>query len=395
LLNSDYAGLRVLDVSQGFAGPYCGAILARNGASVIKVEPPAGDWARKIGGAIDGHTAFSMVPNIGKRAMCLDGAGAEGRAILACLAKDADVVIQNFRPGVVERMGIADAQLRAGNPNLVYVSILGFGPGPYAKLPATDAIVQGFAGMMTMNKDARGTPRRIGMLAVDTAAGVYAAQQVGAALYSRLAGRGGRHIKISLIEVAAAFQAMPIVDHAMHRNRPSPPLSVPIGTFATSDGHINLSCVSNAMFHGVCRAVGKEEWIDDQRFATEGERLEHAAEITGAVTAVLTTRPSAEWIEEFEKQDVLCGPVQNYDAFLDDIHVRQSNFVAALEGGAFEGMPLMQLPGTATAGSRAPASASLGEHTREILEDFGYPAEEIDRFIRTAIVIDGKRKVQK
>jgi crotonobetainyl-CoA:carnitine CoA-transferase CaiB-like acyl-CoA transferase len=395
LSNSDYAGLRVLDVSQGFAGPYCGAILARGGASVIKVEPPVGDWARKIGGAIDGHTAFSMIPNIGKRSICLDGASTEGRAILARLAKDADVVIQNFRPGVVERMGIADAQLRPGNPNLVYVSILGFGPGPYAKRPATDAIVQGFTGMMTMNKDARGTPRRIGMLAVDTAAGVYAAQQVGAALYSRQAGRGGRHIKISLIEVAAAFQAMPIMDDAMHRDRPSPPLSVPIGTFATSDGHINLSCVSNAMFHGICRAVGREEWIDDQRFATEAGRLQHAAEITGAVTAVLTTRPSAEWIEEFEKQDVLCGPVQNYDAFLGDIHVRQSNFVATLEGGAFEGMPLMQLPGTGTPGSRAPASASLGEHTREILEDFGYPAEEIDRFVRTAIVIDGKRKVQK
>jgi crotonobetainyl-CoA:carnitine CoA-transferase CaiB-like acyl-CoA transferase len=395
LSNSDYAGLRVLDVSQGFAGPYCGAILARGGASVIKVEPPVGDWARKIGGAIDGHTAFSMVPNIGKRAICLDGAGAEGRAILARLAKDADVVIQNFRPGVVERMGIADAQLRADNPNLVYVSILGFGAGPYAKRPATDTIVQGFTGMMNMNKDAKGAPRRIGMLAVDTAAGVYAAQQIGAALYSRLAGRGGRHIKISLIEVAAAFQAMPIVDDAMHRDRPSPPLSVPIGTFATSDGHINLSCVSNAMFHGICRAIGQEEWIDDQRFTTESGRLHHGEEITGAVTAVLATKPSAEWIHAFEKHDVLCGPVQNYVSFLDDPHVRQSDFVAALEGGAFEGMPLMQLPGTGMPGARVPASAALGQHTREILEEFGYPTEEIDRLVRTAIVIDGKRKIQK
>ena len=392
-MNSDYAGLRVLDVSQGFAGPYCGAILARSGASVIKVEPPVGDWARKIGGAINGHTAFSMVPNIGKRAICLDGSSVDGRAILARLAKDADIVIQNFRPGVVERMGIADAQLRADNPNLVYVSILGFGPGPYAKRPATDAIVQGFTGMMTMNKDERGAPRRIGMLAVDTAAGVYAAQQVGAALYSRLAGRGGRHIKISLIEVAAAFQAMPIVDDAMHRDRPSPPLSVPIGTFATADGHINLSCVSNAMFYGICRAIGKEEWITDPRFATESGRLQHAAEITGVVSTALTGRPSAEWIKEFEREDVLCGPVQNYASFLDDPHVRQSDFAATLEGGAFEGMPLMQLPGTGSSGSSAPAAAAVGEHTREILGECGYPAEEIDRLVRDAVVIDGKRKV--
>jgi crotonobetainyl-CoA:carnitine CoA-transferase CaiB-like acyl-CoA transferase len=392
-LNSDYAGLRVLDVSQGFAGPYCGAILARSGASVIKVEPPVGDWARKIGGAIEGHTAFSMLPNIGKRAICLDGANADGRAVLARLAKDADVVIQNFRPGVVERMGIADAQLRAGNPNLVYVSILGFGPGPYAKRPATDAVVQGFTGMMTMNEDARGTPRRIGMLAVDTAAGVYAAQQVGAALYSRLAGRGGRHVRISLIEVAAAFQAMPILDDAMHRDRPSPPLSVPIGTFATADGHINLSCVSNAMFHGICRAIGKEDWITDPRFGTEAGRLEFAAEITGAVSTALTDRQSADWIEEFERHDVLCGPVQNYASFLDDPHVRQSDFVATLGGGAFEGLPLMQLPGTGSSGSTAAASAAVGEHTREILEECGYLAEEIDRLIRDAVVIDGKRRV--
>lgn len=392
-MNSDYAGLRVLDASQGFAGPYCGAILARSGASVIKVEPPVGDWARKIGGAIEGHTAFSMVPNIGKRAICLDGTRAVGRAILARLAKDADVVIQNFRPGVVERMGIADAQLRADNPNLVYLSILGFGPGPYAKRPATDAIVQGFTGMMAMNKDARGAPRRIGMLAVDTAAGVYAAQQVGAALYSRLAGRGGRHIKISLIEVAAAFQAMPIVDQAMHRDRPSPPLSVPIGTFATADGHINLSCVSNAMFHGICRAIGTEEWITDPRLATEAGRLQHAGEITGIVTAALAGRPSADWIREFENEDVLCGPVQDYASFLEDPHVRQSDFVATLEGGAFEGMPLMQMPGTGSSGFRASASAALGEHSREILGEHGYPAEEIDRLIREAVVIDGKRKV--
>jgi len=232
----DFAGIRVLDVSQGFAGPYCGAILARGGASVIKVEPPAGDWARTIGGSIEGHTAFSLVPNIGKRGICIDGGKAAGRDLLAKLAASTDIVIQNFRPGVVERLQIADHQLRPDNPGLIYVSILGFGPGPYAKRPATDTIIQGFTGMMTMNRDANGTPRRIGMLAVDTAAGVYAAQQVGAALYRRLSGRGGQHIKVSLVEVAAAFQAMPIVDDALRRRgQPDVPLSVPIGTFATAD----------------------------------------------------------------------------------------------------------------------------------------------------------------
>lgn len=392
MFSSDYAGLRILDVSQGFAGPYCGAILARNGASVIKVEPPAGDWSRGIGGAVNGHTAFSLIPNIGKRAICIDGASAEGKTLLLRLAKEADVIIQNFRPGVVERLGIADSQLRPDNPNLIYLSVLGFGAGPYADRPATDTIVQGFTGMMVMNRDGQGAPRRIGMLAVDTAAGIYAAQQVGAALYSRLAGRGGRHIRVSLVEVAAAFQAMPIIDQAMHRDRPSPPLSVPIGTFATADGHINLSCVSTTMFHGICRAIDQTEWINDPRFKTESGRLEHAAEITATVTKILAAQPSAHWIDAFEEQDVLCGPVQDYEAFLNDEHVRQSGLAATLSGDGFEGLPLMQLPGTALANARVPASPAIGEHTREILREHGYSDADIESFIRAKTVIDGARR---
>lgn len=387
----DYAGIRVLDVSQGFAGPYCGAILARGGASVIKVEPPSGDWARAIGGAVDGHTAFSLVPNVGKRAICVDGSKVAGRGVLAELARSADVVIQNFRPGAVERLGIGEGQLRPTNPGLIYVSILGFGPGPYAKRPATDTIIQGFTGMMTMNRDAHGTPRRIGMLAVDTAAGVYAAQQVGAALYRRLSGRGGQHVRVSLVEVAAGFQAMPIVDDALRRRgQPNVPLSVPIGTFATADGHINLSCVSNTMFHGICRSIGRTEWIAEPRFATESGRLEHAEEITSEVARILATETSGHWISAFERNDVLCGPVQGYREFLEDPHVRGSGLQATLQGGAFEGLPLTLIPGTAEPGTHLPAPPRLGQHTREVLAESGYPQSEIDRLVAYGAVIQAK-----
>ena len=392
----DFAGIRVLDVSQGFAGPYCGAILARGGASVIQVEPPAGDWARTIGGSIEGHTAFSLVPNIGKRGICIDGGKAAGRDLLAKLAASTDIVIQNFRPGVVERLQIADHQLRPDNPGLIYVSILGFGPGPYAKRPATDTIIQGFTGMMTMNRDANGTPRRIGMLAVDTAAGVYAAQQVGAALYRRLSGRGGQHIKVSLVEVAAAFQAMPIVDDALRRRgQPDVPLSVPIGTFATADGYINLSCVSNAMFHGICQVIGKTEWISDPRFSSEAGRLGHVTEITSEVTRILLTQNSRHWIEAFERNDVLCGPVQDYPDFLNDPHVRGSGLQATLQGGAFDGIPLTLIPGTAAPGSRLPAPPSLGEHTREVLLEHGYSKPEIDHLVADGTIVETRAEGSK
>lgn len=385
----DYAGIRVLDVSQGFAGPSCGAILARGGASVIKVEPPAGDWARTIGTSVDGHTAFSLVPNIGKRGIGIDASKAEGRDVLTALAKSADIVIHNFRPGVVDRLQIADHQLRPANPDLIYVSILGFGTGPYENRPATDTIIQGFTGMMTMNRDAAGTPRRIGMLAVDTAAGVYAAQQVGAALYSRLAGRGGRHIKISLVEVAAAFQTMPIVEDALRRQgHPNLPLSVPIGTFATADGHINLSCVSNTMFDGICRTIGRLDWIEDPRFATGAGRLSCADEISSEVARILLTKPSAAWIEAFERHDVLCGPVQDYQAFLDDPHVRGLGLEASIEGGAFADLPLMLQPGTAAPGTRLQAPPQPGQHTREILTENGYAADEINRLIAKGAIFE-------
>ena len=386
-LPEPYRGIRVLDVSQGFAGPYCGGILARGGADVIKVEPPNGDWARTIGGAIDGHTAFSLVPNVRKRAICVDTTKAEGRDVLARLARDVDVVIQNFRPGVVERMGISDAQLRPANPGLIYLSVLGFGPGPYAGRPATDTIVQGFTGMMVMNRDGQGTPRRIGMLAVDTAAGVYGAQQVGAALYARLAGHGGRHIKLSLVEVAASFQAMPIMDAAMHRDRPSPPLSVPIGTFSTSDGHINLSCVSTAMFHGICHALGFEEWITDTRFSDGPGRLKHAGEITDAVSRRLATGTSAGWLETLEKHDVLCGPVNDYTAFLGDAHVSQSGLAMTLRGDGFDGLPLMSLPGMSGLETIEQAAPALGAHTREVLAERGFDAGEIERLLGLHAII--------
>jgi crotonobetainyl-CoA:carnitine CoA-transferase CaiB-like acyl-CoA transferase len=339
---------------------------------------------------------FQSGPKYRQARVCIDGTKEQGRGLLAKLAKSADIVIQNFRPGVVERLQIADHQLRPDNPDLIYVSILGFGAGPYEKRPATDTIIQGFTGMMEMNRDLHGTPRRIGMLAVDTAAGVYAAQQVGAALYRRLTKRGGQHVKISLVEVAAAFQAMPIVDDALRRSgQPSVPLSVPIGTFATADGYINLSCVSNAMFQGICKALGNADWILDPRFATEAGRLDHADEITAEVARILRTRPSGYWIEAFERHDVLCGPVQGYREFLDDPHVRGSGLQATLQGGAFEGLPLTLLPGTSVAGTRLPAPPRLGEHTTEVLAEHGYSKSEIDRFVEDGTIVQAKTEGRK
>src|ERR1700722_6536091 len=170
-----FAGIRVVDASQGIAGPYCANILRQYGADVVKVEPPHGDWGRPLGAGVPGATAISIANSFGKRAVCLDAQIPAGRAALLRLAQQCDIFLENFRPGVIQRLGVAYETVAAANPAVIYVSITGFGQsGPYVNKPATDAVVQALSGIMVMNKDVAGTPKRIGMYAVDTMTGMYA-----------------------------------------------------------------------------------------------------------------------------------------------------------------------------------------------------------------------------
>ncbi len=202
------AGLRVLDLGQGIAGPYCAAILQQQGAQVVKVEPPQGDWARKMGLSHEGFSAVVLAYNAGKSGLCIDAGTAAGQAVLARMAAQVDVVIQNFRAGVADRLNIGYAALSAVNPRLIYASISGFGPdGPLAQLPATDTVMQAVGGLMWGNRDAAGQPRRVGVYLADLATAMYAAQAISAALYRRgITGRG-RHIELSLFEACCALQA--------------------------------------------------------------------------------------------------------------------------------------------------------------------------------------------
>jgi crotonobetainyl-CoA:carnitine CoA-transferase CaiB-like acyl-CoA transferase len=195
----------VLDMSQGLAGPYCAGLLGLQGASVIKVEPPSGDWIRNAGGGREGITSLAVMGNLGKRSACIDATKPEGKALLLRMARKADVFVQNFRPGVIERLGLAYEALAKDHKDLVYVSISGFGPdGPESGKPATDSVIQAFTGIAAINRSADGTPRRIPFLVPDTVTGVYAAQAAGAALYARAMTGKGRHLQVSLMDVCAA-----------------------------------------------------------------------------------------------------------------------------------------------------------------------------------------------
>ena len=387
---SAYAGLSVLDLSQGIAGPYCAAQLRAQGAEVIKVEPPAGDWIRLLGGGQEGLSALAVVNNLGKRSICIDATRPEGRALILELAQRADVLVENFRPGVMARLGLDYAALAPLNPRLIFLSISGFGDsGPYAHKPATDSVLQAMTGMAMVNKDASGVPRRFGLMVPDTATALYAAQCISAALYARDArpnGDGrGRHLRVSLAECCAAFQAGPILDDFLFAGQYKPPITVPSGVFATRDGHVVLAVLRETMWQGLCRALSRADWLSEPRYANPALRARAAGEINQEVAALVATRDTADWTALFEQHDVLFAPIQDYAALRNDPQMLHMGYFGETDQSPYGKLPVPQVPGSGRRGE-LPAAPRLGEHTREILAELGHDARQIDALERSGVV---------
>jgi len=371
-----YAELRVLDLSQGIAGPYCGQILQQLGADVIKVEPPEGDWSRRIGLARGGMSAITMAFNRGKRSLVCDARQAEGQALLATLAARSDIVIQSFRPGVAERMGLGHAALRAAQPSLIYVSISGFGlSGPDAQRPATDAVAQAVSGMALANRARDGTPATAKPYVADMSCGLYAAHAVGAALFARerTGGRPGAHLDVSLLACMTALQTSQLIDHVWRGDTPAPPATVPQGIYATADGHIALAAMSDAMFAAIGDVVGRPAWRHDPRMVSAADRLAAAPLIEAELTALLRTRSSDDWVAAFTARGVLAGEVRHSARLLDDAQVRHLGLLQPIEhpdGAALPPLPGAGVPGLpADPASLGPRAPRLGEHTAEILHE--------------------------
>ena len=385
-----YAGLKVLDMSQGIAGPYVGVLLGQQGAQVIKVEPPSGDWIRVTGGGKDGMTALAVANNLGKRSICIDAGKPAGRDLVLKLAARADIFLENFRPGVMSRLGLDYAALAAVNARLIYLSISGFGDtGPEVHKPATDSVVQAKTGMAAANKDANGVPRRIGILVPDNVTALYATQCVAAALYARDKNGKmgtGRHIQLSLAECCAAFQAAPILDDFLFTGQFKPPITVPAGVFATRDGHIVLATLRDAMWVSLCKAINREEWLSEPLYATSDLRKQHSQAINTLVAEVLPTRDTVEWTALFEEHDVLCAPVQNYAQLREDAQIRHMGYFGTVEQAPFGAIPMPRFPGTGRAGPLPPAPR-VGEHSREILAEAGCAAAEIAALEQAGLVM--------
>ena len=366
-----YAGLKVLDLSQGIAGPYCAALLAQQGADVIKVEPPGGDWIRNAGGGREGMTPLAIAGNLGKRSIVVDAQKPAGRDLILRLAARADVVVENNRPGVIERLGLGYAAVAASNPAVVYVSITGFGPdGPDAQKAGTDSILQSLTGMAHRNRDPDGTPRRMPLLIPDTVTAVYAAQALGAALYARGRNGRGRHLKLSLYESAAAFQTAPIVENRIFHGSAPPPNTVPAGVFRTRDGFLSLSAVTEGHFRAAMRVLGLEAWIEDPRFAAPAERKKHAAVVQAEVGRRLAAETTAHWVSKLAAADALFAEIADYPAYVDSAQAKHLGVFAALPQPPYGELPVPRTPGTDRDWPLRPAPRA-GENGEEILRELG------------------------
>lgn len=382
-----YAGLKVLDLSQGVAGPHAGMLLALYGADVVKVEPPAGDWVRPIGVSQDGHSAHSVVYSRGKRSIALDIRSEAGREVVMKLAKDADVMIESNRPGVADRLGIGYEAIRTINPRVIYLSVSGFGQeGPYRERACTDTVAQAFSGMMSVNRGSDDGPVKFGAVIVDSITGLYAYQAVATALYARRDADEGRHIDVSLMQGAAAILAPKILEAHLQGGTPKA-FNPPAGNFETKDGWVAVTLVRNEEFHKTCRLIGLPDLAEDPRYQTFSSRADNLPPLMEALRARYRQKTTQEWLDLLKPEGILCDKVNDFIDWLNDPHVEAVGAAKPADQPVLGHSPLARVPGALNAPADVGDAPGIGDQGREILAGMGYSADEIDAMAATGAVL--------
>ena len=376
-------GVRVVDFSQVMAGPFCTMLLGDLGADVIKVEPPAGDLSRSMGGERlrlrgNDHAPF-LALNRNKRSLVLDLSSADDRAACLALLETADVIVENFRPGVMRNLGIDYDTIAATNPRVVYASISGFGQsGPYAGRPGFDLIAQAMSGVMSVTGEPGGSPVKCGIPIADLAAGLYASHAILAALLSRVATGRGQYLDTSLFEAALGLSVWEATEFFATNEPPQPHgsahrLSAPYQALRTADGHITVAALNARQWERLCTVIGRTDLISDARFASNGDRMVNLHALVAELESALASASTAQWVERMLAAGVPAGPILNYQQVLSDAHTRARNMVEEIEHpveGRIRtlGFPV-KLGETPARVRRAPPQ--LGEHTEEVLRELG------------------------
>lgn len=388
--DAPFAGLKVVDLSQGIAGPYCAMLLAQHGAEVIKVEGIGeGDWARALGVRHGSHTAFSIVGNMGKRSLAVDLKSAAGKQVVWRLLKGADVFLEGFRPGVIKRLGFDYESVAAREPRLLYLSISGFGQtGPLAERPAMDPVLQAYTGLMNENRGEDGIPHRVPVIVVDMSTALYAFQALSAALYARRDEPRGRHLDVSLMQAATNLQSIRLMASHLEGGTMKPG-GAPAGVFQTADGWMSILAMNDRDWRALCAAMEMPVLADDPRFAAPMLRLENDTALYAIVRPAIAARSSAEWSRRLTAARLMHERLNSYADFIAQPHVRETGLIQWLaQAGVKDKVPTPAVPGTPlpVAGTPRAVAPVPGQHTEAILRQHGYSAAEISELLSQGTV---------
>jgi len=378
--NGPLAGIRVLDLTRVLAGPYCTMFLGDLGAEVVKVEQPeVGDDTRGWGPPFaGGESAYFLCVNRNKKSITIDLKASEGIALTRQLAERADVFIENFRPGAMDRLGLGERELRAANPRLVYASLSGFGAdGPMAEIPGYDLIVQAWGGLMSITGTADSGPLKVGVAIIDLVAGLMLGKAIVAALYAREKIGVGQKIDTSLLEaeVAALINAGSnylVGGKVPNRWGNAHPTIVPYQSFQTADSFLVIGVASEGIWKRFCEAIGKSELADDPRFAKNARRVENRTELILILTELFLQRDNQSWLKDLTAAEVPCAPIQTIDQVFSAPQVLHRNMLVEAQHPTAGTVKMAGIPVkfSVTPGSVRLPPPLLGEHSNAVLESW-------------------------
>lgn len=388
-MSGPLSDITVVDMTRVLAGPYATMWLADLGAEIIKVERPgSGDDTREYGPPfVNGESAYFMSINRNKRSMTLNFKTEEGKEILRGLLEEADVLIENFRPGTLERAGFGYEDVTEYNEDIIYTSISGFGQdGPFKDEPGFDLSIQGLSGLMSLTGDPDGPPTKFGTSISDLLSGIYASKGTIAALYHRQKTGEGQYVDVSMLDSmvslltyqAGRYFATGEIPERMGNFHPN---ISPYETFKTEDGYFNLATGNDALFEKFCELIGREDLPEDERFETNPKRVEHRHEIHEIIEEETVKKTTDEWLEELSEAGIPAGPIQNVEEVVNHPQIQHRDMVEEVdhpEAGDVNvtGVPIKM---SETQGEVEDPPPTLGEHTEEILsEKLGYTSEDVD-----------------
>ena len=387
-------GIRVLDVTQVMAGPFCAMLLCDMGADVIKVEAPSGDSSRRMAGASGSDSAAFNAVNRGKRGIVVDLKTPQGVAIVRGLAATADVLVENYRPGVMAKLGLDYATLRSECPRLIYASISGYGQtGPASGKGGFDLVAQGVSGLMSVTGEPGRPPVKVGVPVTDLGAGLFAVCGILAALRHRERSGDGQYIDAALVDAGLALSVWEATELFSRGEVPQPlgsahRMSAPYQAVRCSDGFITLGAANDRLFERLAELLGHPEWCVDAKFASDSVRVTNRATLAAAIEAVTVEHPRSHWLRELDARDIPCGPINTYQDVMVDPQVNAREMVVETQHPTLGVISTLGTPIKMSATPLIPGRPAplLGQHTDEILEEAGYSRTDIAE-LRAAQVV--------